>query len=71
MLNTISGSSVLPREVIQWLDSLDLSYSVRNPKMDLTNGFTIAEILTRKYPQQISILTFYNAQAKDKKYNNW
>lgn len=67
MLNTISGGSLLPRDVIQWLDSLDLSYSVRNPKMDLSNGFTVAEILTRKYPNELSILTFYNAQAKDKK----
>jgi hypothetical protein len=71
MLNTISGGSLLPRDVIQWLDGLDLSYSVRNPKMDLANGFSIAEILTRKYPNDLSILTFYNAQAKDKKYNNW
>jgi hypothetical protein len=42
MLNTISGGSLLPRDIIQWLDGLDLSYSVRNPKMDLANGFTIA-----------------------------
>lgn len=39
--------------------------------MDLSNGFTIAEILTRKYPNLLSIYTYYNAQSKDKKENNW
>lgn len=71
MINTISGGSALPRELIQWLDSLDLSYAVRNPKMDLANGFVIAEILTRKYPNELSIYTFYNAQRKDRKIDNW
>jgi hypothetical protein len=71
MLSTISGGSSLPREVLQWLDSLDLSYSVRNPRMDLSNGFLVAEILTRKYPNELSILTFYNAQRKDRKIDNW
>lgn len=71
MLNTISGGSSLPREVLQWLDGLDLSYSLRNPKMDLANGFLVAEILTRRYPNELSILTFYNAQRKDRKIDNW
>lgn len=71
MLNATSGASTLPRDLIQWLASLDLSYAVTNPKMDLSNGFIIAEILTRKYPDQVSIYTFYNNLAKDKKTNNW
>lgn len=71
MLNTLSGGSSLPREVLQWIDTLDLSYAIRNPKMDLANGFLIAEILTRKFPSELSILTFYNAQRKDHKIDNW
>ena len=71
MLNTVSGSSSLPREVLQWIDTLDLSYAIRNPKMDLASGFLIAEILTRKFPNELSILTFYNAQRKDHKIDNW
>ena len=71
MLNTISGASTLPRELLQWLDSLDLSYAVRNPRIDLSNGFIIAEILARRYPSELSILTFYNAQRKDRKIDNW
>lgn len=42
MLNTISGGATMPREVLQWFDTLDLSYAIRNPKIDLANGFIIA-----------------------------
>ena len=64
----------MPRDLIQWLDKLDLSYSVRNPRMDLSNGFIVAEILTRCFPddkEKLNILTYYNNTAKDKKFNNW
>ena len=61
----------MPREVLQWFDTLDLSYAIRNPKIDLANGFIIAQIITRKYPNELSILTFYNAQKKEKKIDNW
>ena len=71
MISAVSGGSTLPREVLQWLDGLDLSYSIRNPRRDLANGFIIAEMLTRHYPSELSILTFYNAQKKDKKIDNW
>ena len=74
MISAATGASTMPRDLIQWLDKLDLSYSVRNPRMDLSNGFIVAEILTRCYPEdkeKLNILTYYNNQAKDKKFNNW
>lgn len=51
MISAATGASTLPRDLIQWLDRLDLSYSIRNPKMDLSNGFIIAEIITRCFPE--------------------
>jgi hypothetical protein len=62
---------VLPRQIVKWIDSLDLSYQVRNPRKDLATGYLVAEILTRYYPKELSIYSFHNAQGREKRHNNW
>ncbi|CCW60797.1 unnamed protein product [Phytomonas sp. EM1] len=37
----------MQREVIKWVQSLDLSSPIRNPKRDLANGVLVAEIISR------------------------
>ena len=64
-------SVFLPRSLIKWLDSLDLAYSIRNPRRDLANGFIIAEILARHYNKEINIYTIYNGLNTDQKRDNW
>lgn len=64
-------SFFLPRPMIKWLDSLDLAYSIRNPRRDLANGFIVAEIIARYYPKEINIYTIYNGLQSDQKKDNW
>jgi len=48
----------LSRDEQRWILSLDLTYPIRHPRRDLANGFLLAEVLSRYFPDSVSTHSF-------------
>ncbi|PNH07890.1 Spermatogenesis-associated protein 4 [Tetrabaena socialis] len=61
----------LHRDVFKWVQSLDLSQSLKNCRRDVANGFLVAEVFARYFPTDIQMHSFANATSSHFKRDNW
>ena len=59
------------REVIKWIQSLDLTDAVKNPQRDVANGYLFAEVLSRYYPTLVSMHSFHREIGLSYREINW
>ena len=60
-----------PREILKWLQSMDLSVSVQNIRRDFANGFIYAETISKYHPGFVPMHTFENSHKTYYKEDNW
>ena len=60
----------MQREIVKWLQSLDLSSAIHNPRRDIANGFLVAEIVSR-YDKDVSLHSYDTGSGMAKRLDNW
>ncbi|XP_053311275.1 spermatogenesis-associated protein 4 [Spea bombifrons] len=61
----------VPRDVLRWLQSLDLSSPPKNFRRDLSNGYVIAEIFYWYFSEDIQLPSYSNGTSLATKLGNW
>mmetsp|Transcript_6382 Transcript_6382/g.10909 ORF Transcript_6382/g.10909 Transcript_6382/m.10909 type:complete len:210 (-) Transcript_6382:790-1419(-) len=61
----------LHRDVYKWIQGLDLSHALKSVRRDISNGFLVAEIFSRHFPNDIQMHGFANATSSHYKRDNW
>jgi hypothetical protein len=59
------------REVLKWLQGLQLSSECKNLRREAANGYLVANIFWRFYPRDLDMHVFDQGDALDKRLANW
>lgn len=62
--------ALLPRELVLWIQSMQLDFPIRYPRRDLANGYLIAQICSR-YWSQVPMHSLTNSVGLQRRRSNW